>query len=125
MTHAEPNPGGHHTLIFDKVRTNVGKGYNEVTGVFTAPREGIYVFNWVVRIFSAEHSTELMINNDVFGATFLRAKNGDDGSVSGTAIAHVGQGDVVFIHTRPQYPGDGAVLSDANGLPTFSGWLLH
>jgi hypothetical protein len=125
MSQAEPNPGGHHTLIFDKVRTNVGHGYNGVTGIFTAPHEGIYVLNWVIRIVNAEHSTELLINNDVFAVTFLRAKNGDDGLVSGTAVAHVGKGDVVFVRTRPEYPGDGAVYSDANGISMFSGWLLH
>ncbi|XP_061188068.1 uncharacterized protein LOC133196154 [Saccostrea echinata] len=125
MSSAEVSPGVHHTLIFDKVRTNVGNGYNGVTGVFTAPQEGIYAFIWVIRMSDAEHSTELMINNDIFGVTFLRAKNGDDGSVSGTAIAHVARGDVVFVRIHSTYAGDGNVHSNLHGKPTFSGWLLH
>ncbi|XP_062569627.1 uncharacterized protein LOC134231659 [Saccostrea cucullata] len=125
MSSSEVSPSTHHTLIFDKVRTNVGNGYNGITGVFTAPKEGIYAFIWVIRMHEAEHSTELMINNDILGATFLRAKTGDDGSVSGTAIAHVAKGDVVFVRIHSTYAGDGDVLSNVHGMPTFSGWLLH
>lgn len=73
----------------------------------------------------AEHSTELMINNDIFGATFLRAKNSDDGSVSGTVVAHVTKGDVVFVRIHSSYAGDGNIHSNIHGQPSFSGWLLH
>lgn len=125
MTSVETSPSAHHTLIFDKIRTNVGLGYNNSTGVFTAPREGIYVFTWVIRMVTAEHSTELLINDDIFGATFLRAKNGDDGSVSGTVVAHVTRGDVVFVRTHSSYAGDGNIHSNVHGQPSFSGWLLH
>ena len=125
MSSIEPNPSAHHTLIFDNVHTNVGSGYNGVTGIFTAPQEGIYVFTWVIRMFTAEHSTELMQNNDVLGATFLRAKNGDDGSVSGTVVTHLTKGDVVFVRIHSQYVGDGNIHSNTHGQPSFSGWLLH
>lgn len=125
MSVIENSPSAHHTLIFDKVRTNVGNGYNGVTGIFTSPKEGIYVLNWVIRMYSAEHSTELMLNNDQLGATFLRAKQGDDGSVSGLAVAHLAKGDVVFVRVNSLYAGDGNVHADRNGWPSFSGWLLH
>lgn len=113
--------------IFDRTRTNVGYGYNSNTGYFTAPREEICVFTWFIRMVGAEHSTELMINNDSFGATFLRAKNGDDGSVSGTVVAHVKKGDMVFVRINSSffYAGDGNIHSDILGWPSFSGWLLH
>lgn len=74
---------------------------------------------------TAEHSTELLINDNIFGATFLRAKNGDDGSVSGTVVAHVTRGDVVFVRTHSSYAGDGNIHSNVHGQPSFSGWLLH
>ena len=125
MSSDDQNPSAHHTLIFDNVHTNVGSGYNGITGIFTAPQEGIYVFTWVIRMVAAEHSTELMHNNDVLGATFLRAKNGDDGSVSGTVVTHLTKGDVVFVRNHSQYVGDGSIKSEIHGQPSFSGWLLH
>lgn len=37
MSNAEPSPSVHHTLIFDEVKTNAGGGYNQFSGMFTAP----------------------------------------------------------------------------------------
>jgi hypothetical protein len=102
----------------------VGHGYNGITGVFTAPQEGIYVFIWVIRMYDAEHSTELLIN-DFFGALFLQSKNGDDASESGTAIADVGKGDIVFVRIHSMYAVDGKLQSNLHGQPTFYVWLLH
>lgn len=125
MTSAELSPSAHHTLIFDKIRTNVENGYNGVTGIFTAPKEGIDVLNWVIRMYSAEHSTELMLSNDQLGATFLRALQDDDSSVGGLAVAHVAKGDVVFVRVHSLLAGYSNIFSNSHGKPSFSGWLLH
>ncbi|VDI32257.1 Hypothetical predicted protein [Mytilus galloprovincialis] len=125
MSNPENNPSAHHTLIYDVSVTNVGNGYNHVTGIFTAPTSGVYVFIWVTRIAYGEHPTQLMINNTVYGVTFLRAKNGDDGSVSGTVVANVTKGDSVFVRVHSSYAGDGSIHSNEHGRPSFSGWLLH
>ncbi|CAG2197103.1 C1QL [Mytilus edulis] len=125
MSNPENNPSAHHTLIYDVSVTNVGNGYNHVTGIFTAPTSGVYVFIWVTRIMNGEHPTELMINNTVYGVTFLRAKNGDDGSVSGNVVANVTKGDSVFVRVHSTYAGDGYIHSNEHGRPSFSGWLLH
>ncbi|XP_052095441.1 adiponectin-like [Mytilus californianus] len=118
-------PGAGRRLVFDVTKTNQGSGYNSHTGVFTCPKSGMYVFVWVIRIYSGEHSTELMINNSVYGSTFLRAKSGDDGSVSGTVVAYVSKGDTVYIRNNSVLAGDGQIVSNVNGKPTFSGWLLQ
>ncbi|VDI49698.1 Hypothetical predicted protein [Mytilus galloprovincialis] len=118
-------PGAGERLVFDVTKANQGSGYNSNTGVFTCPKTGMYVFVWVVRMVTAEHSTELMINNSVYGSTFLRAKKGDDGSVSGTVVAHVSKGDTVYVRNHSVYAGDGRIHTNVHGKPTFSGWLLH
>ncbi|XP_071150357.1 uncharacterized protein [Mytilus edulis] len=124
MTNPEINTSAHLTLIYDVSVTNVGNGYNHVTGIFAAPASGVYVFIWVTRVASGEHPTQLMINNAVYGVTFLRAKNGDDGSASGNIVANV-KGDSVFVHVHSSYAGDGYMHSSEHGRPSFSGLLLH
>ena len=54
LSHSEPNPSLNHALIFDSVKTNVGGGYNEYSGMFTAPSSGVYVFTWAIYTGSME-----------------------------------------------------------------------
>lgn len=44
MSANEPNPSLHHALIFDAVKTNVGGGHNQFSGMFSTPTTGLYVF---------------------------------------------------------------------------------
>ncbi|XP_071150370.1 complement C1q-like protein 4 [Mytilus edulis] len=125
MSNPEYNPCAHHTLTYDVSVTNVGNGYNHVTGIFTAPTSGVYVFIWVTRNAFGEYPTKLMINNAVYGVTFLRAKNGDDGSVSGTMVANISKDDLVFVRIHSTNTRDGYIHSNEHGRPSFSGWLLH
>ncbi|CAC5380269.1 C1QL [Mytilus coruscus] len=125
MSKSELNPGAHHTLIYDVTKTNAGHGYKEATGIFTAPTEGIYVFIWVTRIWTDAHSTKLMINTDIYGATFIRASVANDNSVSGTVVAYVRKGDSIFMRTHSIFAGNGNIESNYLGPTSFSGWLLQ
>uniref|UniRef100_K1PF98 Uncharacterized protein n=1 Tax=Magallana gigas TaxID=29159 RepID=K1PF98_MAGGI len=48
--------------------------------------------------------------------------NAIDGTVTGTAVVHVNQGDDVFIRTGRL--SNGNILSDENGRSSFAGWIL-
>ena len=62
----------HHILAFDKVITNIGNAYHANMGAFIAPRSGIYVFIWTVRMNGHNyHTTELVHNNTVVNAIYL------------------------------------------------------
>lgn len=89
MSSSGKSPCANHTLVFDVAKTNIGIGYNHFTGVFTTLRDGVYVFIWVFRMHTAEHLTERLIDDVVYGATFLRTKINDDGAVSGTVVAEI------------------------------------
>ncbi|XP_071123696.1 complement C1q-like protein 4 [Mytilus edulis] len=118
------NPGVGRRLVFDVAKTNEGGGYNSHTGVFTCPKTGIYVFVWVVRVHSGYYPFDLMINNSVYGTTYL--SNVDrDSSVSGTVVAHVSKGDSIYVRVHSSFKGKGALYSDGNGRSSFSGWLLN
>ncbi|KAK3098278.1 hypothetical protein FSP39_017903, partial [Pinctada imbricata] len=124
ISQIQSNLAANQTLVFDTALTNEGKSYNPQTGLFLAPEDGVYVFMWKIRMLSAEHSTELVINGVVYGATFLRAKSGDDGSVTGTVVARLSAEDVVFVRTHSLFAGDGIIHSNEHGRPFFAGWKL-
>ena len=56
-------------LKFDNVLTNVGTAYNPSTGMFTAPTDGTYLFNWSIRTgYLASIITKLMVNGKMVEA---------------------------------------------------------
>ena len=118
------NPSSGRRLIFDVPTTNQGSGYNSHTGVFTSPKTGTYVFVLVVRLYTAIHSIQLMINNSVYGTTFHNAQN-DDNTFSSTVVANVSKGDTVYVRTHSKYKEVGNIYTNAYGRTTFSGWLLN
>ena len=113
----------HHILVFDKVITNIGNAFHAHMGTFIAPRSGVYVFIWTVRMaLDHNHSTELVHDNNVINSIYLSPGRAIDGSVTGTAVVHVNQGDDVLIRTGTVSNND--ILSDSNGRSSFAGWIL-
>ena len=112
-------------LIFDRIFTNVDNAYSDKTGVYKVPKTGMYVFNWRHREFYSQHSVELMVDKDVRGATFKRAQNNDDASVSGTAVLEVKEGDEVYLRFHPELDGQETLVNNLHGRSTFSGWRLR
>ncbi|XP_052064739.1 uncharacterized protein LOC127704642 [Mytilus californianus] len=102
------NPSSGRRLIFDVLTTKQDSGYNSHTGVFTSPKTGTYVFVLVVRLYSALHSIQLMINNSVYGITFLNAKKADS-TVSSAVVANVSKGDTAYVRTHSTYKGMGNI----------------
>ncbi|XP_062591682.1 uncharacterized protein LOC134253187 [Saccostrea cucullata] len=119
-----PSPSAYHILIFDNVITNAGNAYHSHTGTFIAPRTGLYVFTWTIRMYgNSYHRTELLVNNNFVGSTYFYPASNIDGSVTGTVVVHVDQGDDVFLRTGEAY-NNGNIISDINGKSSFAGWAL-
>lgn len=64
------------TLVFPKIITNVGNGYNPSTGVFTAPIAGEYVFFVNVQ---AEGSRSIYVNIVLNGVTQVKTLANGEG----------------------------------------------
>ncbi|XP_062619456.1 uncharacterized protein LOC134281016 [Saccostrea cucullata] len=117
-------------LKFDVVKTNAGNAYHRSSGVFIAPESGYYAFSWTSRIkhyggTGEDHALELVVNSAVYGSIYMKSLTGEDGQATGLAIAHVNQGDDVYIQTHSRDPGSGAIRSDLYGRSSFSGWKLY
>ena len=112
-----------YILPFNTVVTNVGNAYHPHSGTFIAPRSGLYVFTWTIRAYGSRyHSTQLLVDNNVINSISINPNRVIDGSVTGTAVVHVDQGDDVFIRTFPANSGE--IISGNNGRSSFCGWSL-
>lgn len=122
MSHDEPEPGGHHIFVYDVAETNVGHAYNNFTGIFTIPQDGLYSFTWSTRVeCSKAHTTELVLNMKILGSTYAYC---GWNTVTGHVVTRASQGDAVFVRTHGTSPGQGAVKSDEFGRSAFSGFLI-
>ncbi|KAK3106676.1 hypothetical protein FSP39_024948 [Pinctada imbricata] len=106
-------------IIYDKVLTNSGNAYNNITGIFTCPAPGNYVFTWsTMSRSSSEYCYAYIYHNN----TQLLMSHGYGGSynevASNTIVLLLSVGDMVWIQTgtcRYNY-----------GYPytAFSGWKI-
>uniref|UniRef100_A0A8W8JDP1 C1q domain-containing protein n=1 Tax=Magallana gigas TaxID=29159 RepID=A0A8W8JDP1_MAGGI len=99
-THEAASSAIHHIIAFDKVITNVGNAYHPHTGTFIAPRSGLYIFTWTIAQWGTSyHVTERVVDNDNVNVIYMNPANLVVGSVTGTVVVHVNQGDDVFVRT--------------------------
>ena len=123
VTQAMTSQNG-QTLVFPHIITNLGGGYNRNTGVFTAPRYGVYVF--FSRITAAMNPSDMVFEfilnasaktrNLVFG----RSANPYRTS-SNSIVLQLTHGDRVWIK---MYVGGKHFSSLVGGDQSFSGYLL-
>lgn len=120
----------HQVLIFDHAPLNAGNGYHPNSGIFIAPKTGVYVFVWTVRIY--KQSIVLVVNGSIYVSIYNRSYEystsggvGADESVTGYAVVNVNQGDDVYLRSHSTYVGRGSVQSSEMGRSTFGGWILN
>ncbi|XP_062594064.1 complement C1q-like protein 2 [Saccostrea cucullata] len=88
------------TWIYDKIITNVGKGYDPTTGKFIAPDKGLYLFAWSSLSDPGKQShAGLVVNGKVMGRQGLNNINGGQKWVTAgnTIILVLQKGDNVYI----------------------------
>ncbi|XP_076079005.1 complement C1q tumor necrosis factor-related protein 3-like [Mytilus galloprovincialis] len=60
------NIGNGAIVIYETVTTNLGKGYDKSTGVFTARVHGLYYFTWTVLTYAGKSFyTQLLLNDTI------------------------------------------------------------
>ncbi|XP_052066209.1 cerebellin-2-like [Mytilus californianus] len=91
------------TVIFDKVVTNTGSGYDASTGQFVAPYEGLYYFTWTTLSYHSKlFPTQLLHNDNIIAANYLDGRGLSSGYASATQsiLLHLAAKDKVCIKTE-------------------------
>nr|XP_022294889.1 complement C1q-like protein 4 [Crassostrea virginica] len=107
------------TLVFPKVITNVGNGYNPSDGVFTAPRAGVYVFFVNVQGYNTQTIYVDIVLNGAIKVRTMANTYYDAGP--NLAVLSLQRGDRVWIK---HYSGQGYTTHSDSPITTFSGFLI-
>lgn len=112
------------TIVFPHILSNVGGGYNNQDGVFTAPVDGVYVF--FCKITQAYNNSDFyyqfILNGSVNTITLLYGRSDDTHRSSSTLIVlQLSRGDRVWI--KMQLGGLHWGQTDG-GDQSFSGFML-
>ena len=119
-------PAWHQVITFEHVIQNNGRAYDEVTGVFTSPYDGTYLFSVKVCAKNSDFGNFNLVvddkNNDILVVTDYE-KDSSRTSSSGTVIHRLAKGQEVWVmnyYRSPQlYEGDHLCSNQ------FSGVLIH
>ena len=99
----KPNPftltGINDVVKFDDVTVNRGNGYDPSTGVFTAPRKGLYHISCSIMAYS-NHDVHFQLNKNDAAHTYAYSNNGGHTTSTINAIVEMKKGDRVFIKHR-------------------------
>ena len=107
------------SLVFPKVITNVGNGYNPSDGVFTAPTAGVYVFFVNVQGYSSYNINVDIVLNGASKVRTIAQTNYDAGP--NLAVLSLQTGDRVWVK---YYTGLGYWTYSDGPITTFSGFLI-
>lgn len=116
--------GHQHTILFDKTKSNYGNAYDNLTGVFIAPQEGVYVF--FSNIMSEASSdltyieTEIVKNGDQLAEMYSGAQQAFDSS-SNMAVTKLNKGDHVWVRVHGSWSNNFKIHCCFS---TFSGFLI-
>ena len=92
-------PAQYQVIKFEHVIQNNGRAYDEVTGVFTAPYNGTYLFSVQVCSYQAQHGNFILVvddrNNEILVVWGYEASTYT--STSGTVVHRLAKGQEVMV----------------------------
>lgn len=113
--------GVHHTIIYDRIITNVGDHYSPNSGIFTVPRDGLYQFFLSANVLASHYIVlELVVDGNLIDDMLASALHGNDTQVGADMwVLELKEGSEVWVRTLHA----GEVRGDCH--TTFTGVLLH
>ncbi|XP_056128185.1 complement C1q-like protein 2 [Rhinichthys klamathensis goyatoka] len=109
-------------LVYRNVFTNIGNAYNPITGIFTAPLKGVYVFTFSVYAHGSQSNpanAHIVKNGkDVLKAYAHQTQGALNSSKAVVLVLEAG--DVVYVKLWPS----SKIQDNGNNHNTFSGYML-
>lgn len=91
--------GDNQAILYDRVLTNIGNGYDKWSGHFTAPLKGLYVFSCTVMAVSEHHIAVMLVKNaHVIAYSHSSYAAWESGAVS--VVLAMKKGDKVWIRRK-------------------------
>ncbi|XP_077061612.1 complement C1q-like protein 2 [Siphateles boraxobius] len=109
-------------LVYRNVFTNIGNAYNPITGIFTAPLKGVYVFTFSVYAHgSASNPASAYIVKNGKDVVIAHAHQSQGALNSSKGLVLILEaGDVVYVRLWPNC----RIQDNGNNHNTFSGYIL-
>ena len=113
-------------LVFERVGMNIGGHYNNVDGIFVAPRKGIYLFAWTVCTHAVNYvMTELMLYNTMISRAGEYEASGSYDCGSMTAVCRMDKDKHAWIRTT-EYGSKNFFYTNKEGpQSSFMGIIMH
>ncbi|XP_076022902.1 uncharacterized protein LOC143013228 [Genypterus blacodes] len=109
------------TLTYGKIFSNIGQVYNPITGIFTAPRRGLYYFTYTGFDFQAvTFGLALYHNYKVVLRSAVKKNDQDNMYFSNAILLQLEESDVVYARLPTNYQ----LYDDGNNRCTLTGFLL-
>ncbi|CAC5374829.1 unnamed protein product [Mytilus coruscus] len=104
---------------FDEVKINIGRGYDSMTGIFTSPRNGIYIFSCTIMV-NGGGGVQFQLNKNDQLYTNGYAANSNYGAQTVNSLVELRTGDKVYI----KHSAGTSQNVYGHYFSTFSGYLL-
>ena len=113
-------------LVFERIVMNIGGHYNNIDGIFVAPKTGIYLFAWTVCTNGANYvMTELMVDNTMISRAGENEKDGYYDCGSMTAVSRMDKDKHAWIRTTA-FGSKNYFYTSKNGpQSSFMGIIVH
>jgi len=122
--------GANAIIQFDLIRLNLGQGFNETSGIFIAPKSGIYQFNFK-GIIQGGHSLAnrfshlaIYLNDVVVANTFIMGSNTNTANAITEGTFKLKRGDKIYLKSDVA-PVMGVRKLFGNSIASFSGSLME
>ncbi|XP_048765976.1 cerebellin-1-like [Ostrea edulis] len=111
---------GETTAKFNSVDLNIGGGYNAAKGIFTAPKSGVYVFDWTILTKQNKSVfTALKVNGKRNALSYCHSKIQLHMLCTKMAIVRMEAGQRAWIYS---WSGTADIIGD--GYSSFAGFML-